>query len=140
MKVTLKQQNGLFYFLGKSENGVEVKIDASPDIGGEEKGVRPMELLLYGIGGCSAIDVVLVLKKQKEEVTNISLEIEGFREKIGEASPFKKINVHFIIEGKNISSSKVERAIKLSMEKYCSATKTLEAGVEITHSYTILEG
>ncbi len=139
MKVSIKQQNGLFHFQGKNEAGITVNIDANPEIGGENKGVRPMELLLYGLGGCTAIDVVLVLKKQKEEVTNINVEIEGFREKVGEASPFKKMHVHFIIEGKNLSTAKMERAILLSMEKYCSATKTLEGSVEITHDYEVVE-
>jgi putative redox protein len=139
MKVAIKQQNGMFHFQGKNSAGIEVNIDANPEIGGENKGVRPMELLLYGVGGCTAIDAVLILKKQKQDVTNISIEIEGEREKIGESTPFKKMHVHFIIEGRNLSPTKIEKAISLSMEKYCSASKTLEGNVEITNGYEIIE-
>ena len=139
MKVKIKQQNGLFHFQGKNEAGIELNIDANPEIGGENKGFRPMELLLYGVGGCSAIDVVLILKKQKEEVTNVSIEIEGQREKVDKAMPFKKIHVHFIVEGKNLSHSKIEKAIALSMNDYCSASKTLKGNVEITYGFEVVE-
>jgi putative redox protein len=139
MKVLIQQQNGSFHFKGKNAAGIEINIDANPEIGGEDKGVRPMELLLYGVGGCTAIDTVLILKKQKEKVINISIEIEGERQKIGEASPFKKIHVKFIVEGENLSPKKIEKAISLSMNKYCSASKTLEGNVEITNSYEIIE-
>ncbi|MBK9509680.1 MAG: OsmC family protein, partial [Cytophagaceae bacterium] len=102
-------------------------------------GARPMELLLMGLGGCTSIDVILILKKQRQALEDIKLVIEGDREKIEgtEMSPFRKINIHFILKG-NLDAKKVEKAIELSMEKYCSATAQLSCSAQITHTYELV--
>lgn len=139
MQVELKRVGDAFHLEGKGMSPVVVNIDASQDIGGENLGARPMELLLMGLGGCTSIDVILVLKKQKQPLKDYKVVVSGEREMIEgtQMNVFKKINVHYIIYG-DIEEARVERAIKLSMEKYCSATAQLRASAEITHSYEII--
>ncbi len=139
MRVELKRVDEDYHFEGRGTSSVAVNIDAAENIGGHNAGARPMELLLMGLGGCTSIDVILVLKKQKQNPEDIRLVIEGERQKIEgtEMSPFRKINVHFILKG-NLDPKKVERAIMLSMEKYCSATAQLSCSSEITHSFEIV--
>ncbi len=139
MKVELNRVDQDFHFEARGNSTVAVNIDAAENIGGHNAGARPMELLLMGLGGCTSIDVILILKKQKQVLEDIKLVVEGDREKIPgtEMSPFTKINVHFILKGQ-LDPKKVEKAIALSMEKYCSATAQLRASAEITHSFEIL--
>lgn len=139
MKVELSRVDQDFHFEARGNSSVAVNIDAAENIGGHNAGARPMELLLMGLGGCTSIDVILILKKQKQVIEDIKLVVEGDREKIEgtEMSPFVKINVHFILKG-NLDPKKVEKAISLSMEKYCSATAQLRPSAEITHSYEIV--
>ena len=113
-------------------------MDASPDVGGENRGSRPMELLLMGLGGCSSIDVMMMLNKARQQVTDCRAEIEAER---ADAVPavFTRIHVHFIVSGRDISAKHVERAVKLSAEKYCSASIMLAKAAEITHDYEIIE-
>lgn len=138
MKVVLNRVDDAFHFEAVGASGVTNHIDANVDIGGHNLGARPMELLLMGLGGCTAIDVILILKKQRQEIADLQIEVSGNREKIEgtQMSPFRKINVHFAFKG-NLDAEKVEKAINLSMEKYCSATAQLSASAEITHSYSI---
>ncbi len=140
MKVILNRVDDAFHFEAVGASGIANHIDANVDIGGHNLGTRPMEMLLMGLGGCTAIDVVLILKKQRQEITDLKIEVSGEREKIAgtQMSPFRKINVHFIFEGK-LDAEKVEKAIILSMEKYCSATAQLSASAEITHTFSIKE-
>ena len=140
MKVELVRVDDAFHFEAKGTSGVGVNIDANVDIGGHNLGARPMELLLMGLGGCTAIDVILVLKKQRQVIEDLKISVEGERVQIEgtEMKPFRKINVHFAFKG-TIDPEKIERAIKLSMEKYCSATAQLSASAEITHSYSLNE-
>ena len=112
-------------------------MDASPDIGGEGTGMRPMQLLLAAVGGCSAIDVLLILKKQKQQVESYEIEVTGEREKLGDYSLFKEICLHYKLRGK-ITLEKAERAVKLSVDKYCSVSKTLEPTAKITYKVTVL--
>ncbi|UBM59790.1 OsmC family protein [Marinilongibacter aquaticus] len=139
MKVELTRVDDAFHLTGSGSSESLVHIDASENIGGHNLGSRPMELLLMGLGGCSSIDVVLVLKKQKQRIDDYKVIIEGEREKIEgtEMSPFTKINLHFVLKGE-IDAKKLERAIKLSMEKYCSATAQFRPSADITHSYEII--
>ncbi len=138
MKVELVRVDDAFHFQASGSSEAQVSIDAAEAIGGKNAGVRPMELLLMGLGGCSAIDVILILKKQRLQIDDVKVSVSGEREKIEgtEMSPFRKINVHFDIKG-NVTEEKAERAIKLSMEKYCSATAQFAQSAEITHSVSI---
>ncbi|MEZ4904343.1 MAG: OsmC family protein [Spirosomataceae bacterium] len=139
MKIELVRVDEGFHFEAKGEaSEVIVHTDASPNIGGKNQGVRPMELLLMGLGSCSAIDVVLILKKQRQEVLDFRISVEGDRieEEGTKRSPFRKVHIHYFFKG-NLDADKVERAVQLSMEKYCSATAQFEALAKITHSITI---
>jgi putative redox protein len=124
---------GNFHFEAANEGGQKVNIDASPAIGGENKGARPMELLIMGLGGCSGIDVVNILKKQKIELKNFKISIDAEREADAVPSLFTKIHVTFIFDHE-VDKNKAERAVSLSMEKYCSVAKTLEKTATLTSS------
>ncbi len=139
MKVELTRVDDAFHLTGKGTSDVLTHIDAAENIGGHNAGSRPMELLLMGLGGCTSIDVILVLQKQKQVIEEYKVIVEGEREKIEgtEMTPFRKINIHFQLKG-DIDPKRLERAIKLSMEKYCSATAQLSPSAEITHSYELL--
>jgi putative redox protein len=138
MKVELVRVDDAFHFEAKGASGIVNHIDANIDLGGHNAGARPMEMLLMGLGGCTAIDVILILKKQRQQIDDLRIGLEGERVKIEgtEMSPFRKINIHFEFKGV-IDKDKAERAIKLSMEKYCSATAQFSSTVEITHSLSI---
>ena len=125
-------------FLGKSGSGHEVMMDGPPENGGNNLGMRPMEMLLLGMGGCASFDVVLILRKSRQEVTDCVAEIEAER---AENPPkvFTKIHMHFIVTGRGLKEAQVKRAIDLSAEKYCSASIMLAKTAEITHDYEIIE-
>ena len=139
MQVELVRINDAFHFEASGMSGVPVQIDAAEDIGGHNLGARPMELLLMGLGGCTAIDVLLIMKKQRQVVEDLKISVSGEREKIEgtEMTPFNKINVHFKFTGATISEEKAKKAVEMSMEKYCSATAQLRASAEITHTFEI---
>lgn len=138
MKARVKWVDGMM-FVGESGSGHAVVMDGAPEIGGRDLGIRPMEMLLIGLGGCSSIDVVMILKKGRESITDCVAEIEAER---ADTDPkvFTKIHVHFIVTGKNLNPAKVERAIQLSAEKYCSASIMLGATAAITHDFEVVEG
>jgi len=136
MKVELKRIDEDFHFEASGEAGVPVHIDAAGGIGGHNAGARPMELMLMSAGSCSAIDVILILRKQKQDLKDLQITIEGEREKGKHVSVFTGINLHFRLTGR-LSTLKVERALKLSMEKYCSAVTMLRKTAEISYSYEI---
>ena len=127
VKVELERVNGAFGFEAKDANGHIVKIDTSPETGGEDFGVRPMQLLLMGLGGCSGIDILSILKKQRQEVTGFRMSLEGEREPGVDPSLWKDITIVFHLEG-NIDVEKAEKACALSMNKYCSVAETLRRG------------
>ena len=124
-------------FVGESGSGHSVVMDGAPEVGGRNLGIRPMEMLLLGLGGCSSFDVVLILQKSKQAVTDCEVLIEAER---AEKDPkeFTKIHLHFIVKGHNLAPDKVERAINLSAEKYCSASIMLGKTAEISHDFEIL--
>jgi putative redox protein len=138
MRINLKRIDTDFNFEASNDDGNTISIDAAPAIGGHNKGMRPMQLLLAALGGCAAIDIILILKKQKQVIEFFDIEVDGEREATTSegVSLFRTIEVHFILKG-NIEQSKAERAVQLSMEKYCSVTKTLEPTAKITHRVTI---
>ncbi len=136
MKINVKRLNDNFHMEARNEDGNSIQMDGSPDIGGEGKGMRPRQLLLAAVGGCSAIDVILILKKQKQEITEFDVEVEGESEKVEHYSLFRDITLHFKIKGK-VDLDKAERAVKLSIDKYCSVSKTLEPTAKINYKVTI---
>lgn len=136
MKVSIKRIDEDFNMKAVNEEGASLLMDASPDIGGHGKGLRPMQLLLSALGGCSAIDVILILKKQKQNIESFEIEVDGDREKTGDVSLFKNIVLHFKIKGK-VDKDKAERAVQLSVDKYCSVAKTLEATAKITYKVSV---
>lgn len=137
MKISLKRLEEPYHFEAENESGNRVHIDASPAIGGLGKGARPMELLLMGLASCSAIDIISILKKQRQTVRDFTADVNGEREQGKEASVFTAIHIHFKAYGE-IEKDRLETAIHLSLDKYCSAAKTLEKTAKITHSYEIL--
>jgi putative redox protein len=140
MRIELKRLDDAFHFEARSETGNIVEMDAGENIGGHNKGVRPMQMLLMGLGGCSAIDVVLILRKQRQEIESFEISIDGEREKDKEPSLWENVQVHFKLKGK-IDKEKAERAVQLSLDKYCSVSKTLEiAGAKITYRVSVNEG
>ena len=138
MKVTLNRVNDNFHFELKNERGHIVNVDSRPEFGGNDMGPSPMELVLMGVAGCSAIDMISILKKQRQEITSFKAEVEGERVQIGEAKPFKDIHVVFYLEGE-INPEKAARAAQLSFEKYCSVSKTLEPTATV-HYNVVLNG
>ncbi|WP_026462210.1 OsmC family protein [Adhaeribacter aquaticus] len=136
MKVELRRVNDAFHFEAVGAANVAVHIDGSPDIGGENAGARPMEMILMGLGGCSAIDIVLILQKQRQVIEDMAITIEAERVPNETPSVFKTIHVHYKFKG-DLNEEKVKRAIELSMDKYCSVTAILNKTAEITHSYSI---
>lgn len=138
MKARIKWIEGVS-FAGQSESGHTVVMDGPPDAGGQNLGVRPMEMLLLGMGGCTAFDVVHILRKSRQPVTDCVAEIDAER---ADTDPkvFTKIHVHFIITGKGLDPKRVEQAVTLSSEKYCSASIMLGKVAEVTHDFEIAEG
>jgi len=125
-------------FVGESGSGHSVVIDGPPEHGGRNLGIRPMELLLQGLGGCTAFDVMMILKKARQPVQDCVVELEAQRAET-EPKVFTKIHIHFIVTGADVSEKHLQRAIKLSAEKYCSASIMLGQVVEITHDYELHE-
>lgn len=139
MRIELKRLDDSFHFEAKSETGNIAYMDAGEDNGGHNKGVRPMQMLLMGLGGCSAIDIVLILKKQRQVIEDFTISIDGERQQGAEPSLWETIQIHFKFKGQ-IDKEKAERAVQLSLEKYCSVSKTLEiAGAKITYKISVNE-
>ena len=138
MQATVKWVDGAM-FLGESGSGHSVVMDGPPDHGGRNMGVRPMEMILLGLGGCASFDVMSILQKSRQKVSDCRAELSAER---ADAVPsvFTKIHLKFIVSGTNLKEAQVKRAVELSAEKYCSASIMLEAaGVELSHSYEVVE-
>jgi len=136
MKAVVKWVDGVM-FLGESGSGHAVAMDGAPEQGGRNMGIRPMEMLLIGLGGCASFDVMTMLKKGRQQVSDCRTELEAERV---DAVPavFSKIHINFIVSGTKLKETQVARAVELSAEKYCSASIMLgAAGVTMTHSYEI---
>lgn len=136
MKATITWA-GEVKFEAESGTGHTVIMDGPEDHGGKNQGVRPMEMLLMGVGGCASFDVVHILKKARQDVTSCVASLKA--ERVDDVpAVFKKIHLHFTVEGNGLKEAQVKRAVELSAEKYCSASIMLsKGGVEITHSYEI---
>jgi putative redox protein len=137
MKARVQLVEGMT-FVVESGSGHAVVVDAAPDVGGKNLGARPMELVLMGTGACSAIDVVHILRKSRQAVTGCVVELDSERAP-EDPKIFTKIHMHYVVTGKGLAQAQVERAIKLSKEKYCSATIMLAHTAAITFDYEIRE-
>ncbi len=122
--------------MAESESGHSLIIDGSPEIGGRNLGVRPMEMILMGLGGCTTIDILTILRKKRQNITDCVIEIDSQRR---DTIPkiFSKIHLHFIITGDNLNEKHVQQAVQLSAEKYCSVSEMLKQSVEISYDYEI---
>jgi len=138
-KITLTRLNDKVHFKCTNEDGNYILTDGSEAIGGEGKGVRPMQLLLMAAASCSSIDIVMILNKMRVPFDDIKVEVEGVSEKMDSYSRWASIHLKFIIIGKDVSVKKAEKAAKMSIEKYCSVTKTLEKNSEISFEVEVVE-
>ncbi|WCL47701.1 OsmC family protein [Leptospira sp. GIMC2001] len=136
MKIELDLVNAPFAMVAKNPDGNTVSIDASPEIGGQGKGARPTELLLMGVAGCSGIDILSILAKMKAVVDSFHVDVVGDKEEVGTVKLFTKISIHYKFTG-DLEADKVKRAIDLSLEKYCSVSKTLEKTAKISYTFEI---
>lgn len=125
-------------FVGETGSGHKIIMDGPPDHGGQNKGARPMETVLAGMGGCASFDVVHILRKSRQQISSCVAEIDAERAET-EPKVFTRIHMHFIVSGKDLDAKRVERAIKLSAEKYCSASIMLGKTADITHDFEITE-
>ena len=137
MKARVKLVEGIT-FVAESGSGHAVVMDASPEVGGRDMGARPMEMVLMGAGGCSAIDVVHILRKARQDLVDCVVEVEGERA-AEDPKVFTRIHMHYVVTGRGLNPAQVERAIRLSKEKYCSATIMLAKTAEVTADFEIRE-
>ncbi len=128
---------GGMQFAGKGDSGHEVVMDAPASVGGEDKGSRPIELLLISFGGCSGMDVISILRKKKQDVTDLEINVQG-EQADNHPHKYTSIHIEYMIKGRDISEEAVKRSIELSLDKYCAVGATLGASAEITHSYSII--
>jgi len=138
MECTVKWIAGGMSFVAETGSGHALVMDVAPESGGRNIGPRPMETVLAGTGGCTAIDVVLILKRGRQDVRGCDVQLKAERAET-EPKVFTKIHLHFVVRGRGLNPAAVERAIQLSHEKYCSATAMLAKTAEITHDYEIVE-
>lgn len=135
-KITVKRVNPDYLLMANNERGHRITLDAAPEIGGTNLGMRPMELLLSGIGSCSLIDIISILKKQRQDLQDIQVNVEAERDKDNIPSLFTKIHLSYHLEG-DLEEAQVKRAIELSVNKYCSVARILEKTATITYSFEI---
>ncbi len=137
MKAVVKWLDNMS-FVGESESGHALVMDGPPESGGRNLGVRPMEMVLLGMGGCTAFDVVLILQKARQAITDCHVELSA--ERATEVPKvFTKIHVHYVVKGRQLDHKRVEKAVRLTAEKYCSVSIMLASCVEITHDYEVIE-
>lgn len=136
-KIEINRLNDGFHLEGVNNSGNAVHLDASPDIGGTGKGMRPMQLLLTALGACGTIDIINILKKQRQPLEDIKITVTGEREDGVEPAPYIAAHIHFRLFGK-LDQDKVQKAVSLSVDKYCSVAKTIEKTTKITHSFEII--
>jgi len=134
-KVTLVAN---MHFEGSSSSGHLLSMDADDASGGQNKGFRPMELLLVGFGGCSGMDMISILRKKRQNITGLEMNVKGEK---ADSHPhvYKEVHIEYVVKGKGVEKEAVERAVSLSLEKYCSVGATLGKAGKITHSYRIVE-
>ena len=136
MQVKINWVSGVA-FSGETEGGHKIMMDGSPEVGGQNLGARPMETVLIGTGGCSAIDVVLILKKARQDVTDCQVIVDADRATT-DPKVFTKIHFHYVVTGNNLNATHVDRAVKLSAEKYCSATAMMAKTAAVTFDFALV--
>lgn len=136
MEINLKRLDDAYHMEATNDTGNTIQTDGSPKIGGHNKAMRPMQMLLAALGSCSSIDVIYILGKQRQVLDDIQINIKAERAEDETPSLFTKIHVHYDLYG-DLKEEKAEQAVRLSMEKYCSVSKMIEKTAEITWSYTI---
>lgn len=137
MEITLKRLNNDVHLRADNGKGNYTEYDGTESIGGKGKAMTPMENLLASVAACSTLDVVPILKKQRQPLEDIEVRVTGNRHKVGEVNPFKDIHMHFILKG-NIDPKKAEKAVSLSVEKYCSVSASLNPSIEVTYSFEVV--
>jgi putative redox protein len=137
MRITIERINQAVHMKAINEEGAVIHVDGAESVGGENKGFRPMQLLLAGLGSCSSIDIISILKKQKQPLEDLKIWVDGEREKDKIPSLYTNIHAHFIFRG-NLDEKKVKRAVDLSMKTYCSVTRILEKTAKVTYSFEIV--
>ena len=137
MKTTVRWIDGMM-MVGESSSGHAIVMDGPEDLGGKNLGIRPMEMLLLGLGGCTTVDVVSTLKKMREEVRDCRAEITAERAD-DHPKVFTRIHINFVVEGSNLNEKKVSKAVSLSADKYCSASIMLGKTADVTHDFEIHE-
>ena len=137
MNISVNWVDGLL-MVGKSDSGHTITMDGPPESGGENLGVRPMEMLLLGVAGCTMIDVVTTLKKMRQDLSHLETKINAERA-TDHPKVFTDIHIHFILKGQNLDEKKVDKAITLSADKYCSASIMLGETATITHDFEVIE-
>jgi putative redox protein len=138
IKIELNRLNDSFHMEAVNEQGNSLQMDASPEIGGTNQGMRPMQLLLSAMGGCSSIDLINILKKQKQPLEDLKVTVTGEREKDKVPALFTDVHAHFRLFG-DLDPDKVQKAVSLSVDKYCSVAKTLEKTAKVTYSFEIIK-
>lgn len=138
MKIILKRLDDAYHLEAKNEDGNTIETDGAPTIGGNNKGMRPMQLLLAAVGSCSSIDIISILKKQKQELKDLEVEVTAEREKDSVPALFTDVHIHFKLKG-DLADEKVKRAVNLSIDKYCSVVKILEKTAKVSSSYEIIK-
>jgi putative redox protein len=136
MQVNLSRKNNAYHFEAENEHGNTLNMDANPTIGGENQGFRPMETVLAGLGGCSAIDMISILKKQKEPIEDLKINIDAKRFEGQEPSLFETIDIEFHVFGA-VNEAKIQRALQLTFDKYCSVAQILNKTAKINFSYKL---
>jgi putative redox protein len=137
MECTVRWHDGMS-FIAETGSGHMVTMDGAPEAGGRNLAPRPMELLLAGTGGCTSFDIVMILKKGRQEVTGCEVKLSAERA-AEDPKVFTRINMHFVVRGRGLKPEAVERAVKLSAEKYCSASIMLGKTAEMSHSWEVIE-
>ncbi|MFO7582323.1 OsmC family protein [Guyparkeria sp.] len=138
MKARVKWVDGMA-FMAEADSGHAIVMDGAPEIGGRNAGARPMEMVLMGLGGCTAIDVMMILGKQRQPVDDCWIELSAERADVKAPKVFTTIHTHYVVVGKGLDPAKVERAVNLSAEKYCSVSAMLRDSVELTHDFEVRE-
>lgn len=138
IKIEINRLNDGFHMEAVNEQGNTIHLDASPDIGGTNQGMRPMQLLLAAMGGCSSIDLINILKKQKQPLKDLKVTVTGERQKDVVPALYTEVHAHFRLFG-DLDKDKVQKAVTLSVDKYCSVAKTLESTAKVTHSFEIIK-
>lgn len=138
MKARVKWVDGMA-FMAEADSGHAIVMDGAPEIGGRNAGPRPMEMVLMGLGGCTAIDVMMILGKQRQPVEDCWIELSAERADVKAPKVFTTIHTRYVVVGRGLDPAKVERAVNLSAEKYCSVSAMLRDSVELTHDFEIRE-